>query len=291
MDTSTVYRIIQRFDSSGDASKKAHPQGHNHHLKRLTEIDEFLILELVVEKPGISLKEIQAELSQTTGTEISVSSICCFLHKNRFTRRKLTRVAGQRSDFLRSQYMIDISIFPPEMLVFIDESGFDRRDAMRRYGYSLRGHPCSAISHLTRGQHLSVIAAMCTDGVIGCQIFEGGVNAARFRTFLEMDVSSKLLPFNGVNPRSVIVMDNAAIHHADQDEVARELEQLGVLVYFLPPYSPDLNPIELLFSKVKYVMKDNENLLSGYDLETSILYSFISVTSVDSVNWINHSGY
>ena len=42
---------------------------------------------------------------------------------------------------------------------------------------------------------------------------------------------------------------------------------------------------------MKYVMKDNENLLSGYDLETSILYSFISVTAVDSVNWINHSGY
>ena len=105
VDTSTVYRIIQRFDSSGDVSKKAHPRGHNHHLKRLTEIDEFSSLELVVEKPGISLKEIQAESSQTTGTEISVSSIC----------RKLTRVAGQRSDYLRSQYMIDISIFPPEI--------------------------------------------------------------------------------------------------------------------------------------------------------------------------------
>ena len=65
-----------------------------------------------------------------TGTDISTSTICNFLHKSGFTHRKLNRIAGQRNDLLRSQFMFDISIFPSEMLVFLDESGTDRRDAL-----------------------------------------------------------------------------------------------------------------------------------------------------------------
>ena len=56
--------------------------------------------------------------------------------------------------------MSDLSIFPAKMLVFIDESGADRRDALRNYGYSLRGHAAKAVSLLPRGKHLSAIAAV-----------------------------------------------------------------------------------------------------------------------------------
>lgn len=289
VDVSTVCRVINRYEETGDVGKKRHPQGHDHHLKRLTPTDEFLILELVAEKPGIYLRELQAEVYKNTGTQISVSSICTFLHKNGFTHRKLSRVSGQRCEFLRSQFMEDLSIFSIDMFVFVDESGSDNRDTLRKYGYSLRGQPAKALSLFPRGKHLSVIAAMCCDGVIGCQIHEGGVNSEAFQAFLDMELASKLLPFNGTNPRSVVVMDNASIHHSDQ--LVSSLEDLGVLVYFLPPYSPDLNPIEELFSKVKSVMKANEYVLEDYDLETSILCGFISVTSDDCVNWINHSGY
>lgn len=289
VDVSTVSRVINRYEETGDVSKKRHPHGHDHHLKRLTPTDEFLILELVAEKPGIYLRELRAEIFKNTGTQISESTICTFLRKNGFTRRKLSRVAGQRCDFLRSQFMEDLSIFSMDMFVFVDESGSDNRDALRKYGYSLRGQPAKALSLFPRGKHLSAIAAMCCDGVLGCQIREGGVNSEAFQAFLDMELASKLLPFNGINPRSIVVMDNASIHHADQ--LTNSLEDLGVLVYFLPPYSPDLNPIEELFSKVKSVMKANEYVLEGYDIETSILCGFSSITSVDCVNWINHSGY
>ena len=60
-----------------------------------------------------------------------------------------------------------------------------------------------------------------------------------------------------------------------------KLEDLGVLVYFLLPYSPNLNLIEEFFSKVKSVMKAKEYVLEDYNLETSILCGFISVTSED----------
>ena len=208
------------------------------------------------------------------------------MHKSGFTHRKLNRIAGQRNDLLRSQFMFDISIFPSEMLVFLDESGTDRRDALRQYGYSLRGKPAKALSMLPRGNHFSAIAAMCSEGVLACKVVEGAVNAETFETFLSIELSSELFPFDGANPRSIVVMDNASIHHVDK--VVEFLEDLGVLVYFLPPYSPDFNPIEELFSKVKYVMKANEVYMEDHDLETCILCGFSSVTPD---NWIEHSGY
>lgn len=64
------------------------------------------------------------------------------------------------------------------------------------------------------------------------------------------------MPFNGTNPHSVIVLDNASIHHVD--EVVELLDSLGALVLFLPPYSPDYNPIEEAFSKVKSLIRDYE---------------------------------
>lgn len=63
------------------------------------------------------------------------------------------------------------------------------------------------------------------------------------------------MPFNGTNPHSVIVLDNASIHHVDK--VVELLHSLGALVLFLPPYSPDYNPIEA-FSKVKSLIRDYE---------------------------------
>ena len=141
VDVSTVCRVSQRFEQTGDVCKKKHPQGHDHHMKGLTPIDEFLILELVADKPGIYLRELQAG----------------------FTHRKLTRIAGQRCDFLRSQFMEDLSIFSIDMLVFVDESGSDNRDALRKYGYSLRGQPAKALSLSQEGntsQQLQLCAVM-----------------------------------------------------------------------------------------------------------------------------------
>lgn len=180
VDVSTVCRVINIFDETGDVCKRKHPQGHNHHRKRLTPTDEFLILELVAEKPGIYLRELQTEVYKASGTQISFSTICTFLHKNGFTHCKLSRTSGQQSDFLRCHFMEDVSIFNIDMLVFIDESGSDTRDTLRKYGYSLRGQPAKAVSLFSREKHLSAIAAMCCDSVLGCRIIEGGVKSDDF---------------------------------------------------------------------------------------------------------------
>ena len=107
-------------------------------MQKLTDIDHHLIVEAVIDRPGIYLHEIQAYLLQQTGTDVSLSSICNFLCKQGFTRQKMTRVAIQRSDELRAKFRENMSIFSvPQMFVFIDETGSDRRDCLRKIGYSL----------------------------------------------------------------------------------------------------------------------------------------------------------
>ncbi len=170
VDPSTVQRTIQLFEATGAVSKTEHPKGHSHPFKKLTLIDEFLILELVIERPGIYLSEIQQQLRNETGTEISISTICNFLHKSGFTRQKLTRVAVQRNEELRVKFRENVSIFRPEMFVFVDETGSDRRDTMRKFGYSLRGKPAKALQIFGRGKYVTAIAAISTHtGSIGLQ--------------------------------------------------------------------------------------------------------------------------
>ena len=107
--------------------------------KTLTVYDELLIIQSVLDNPSIYLHELQRRVEETTSTSVTESAICRFLHRQSFSRKKLTKIASQRSEELREKFLIDCSAYEPEMLVFVDETGCDRRSAMRRFGYSLRG--------------------------------------------------------------------------------------------------------------------------------------------------------
>ena len=80
-------------------------------------------------------------------------------------------------------------------------------------------------------------------------ITSGSVNGDVFCEFIEKNLLPQLLPFNGINGRSVVVMDNVSIHHTERATAL--IEEIGAIPIFLPPYSPDIMPIEECFSKVK----------------------------------------
>ena len=130
VDSSTVQRVIERFETTGTVSPAPYPEQHAELHKKLTRIDELLIIHLVADRPSIYLSELQQELLETTGTEVSLSAICKYFHKNGFTRRRLTKVALQRSEKERQQYVSDVSVYNPEMYVFVDETDSDKRDAI-----------------------------------------------------------------------------------------------------------------------------------------------------------------
>ena len=97
------------------------------------------------------------------------------------------------------------------MFVFVDEMGCDRRD---RYAYDIKGKATVKKRKLFRGKHVSAILAITNEGVLDFNIVTGGVSAETFDHFVINTLLPKLQPFNGINPCSVVVLDNVSIHHA-----------------------------------------------------------------------------
>jgi len=137
-----------------------------------------------------------------------------------------------------------VSIYNPEMLVFLDETGADRRNTLWHYSYSMRGKPTVSHQILIRGDHLPDIAFMSVNGLLDVKVVRGVTNGDNFYSFVEKHLLPCLLPFDGINRYSVVIMDKCSIHHLSS--VVKMIEEVGAIVHFLPPYSPDLMPIELL---------------------------------------------
>lgn len=128
-----------------------------------------------------------------------------------------------------------------------------------------------------------------TKGVLDCYTVTSSVDAGKFIHFIQQALLPHLQPFDGVNPCSVVILDNASIDHVNG--VVDLIELTGALVIFLPPYNPDLNPIEEAFSKLKHTFKANEGLLDTLDTESLVLHACTSITADDCKNWISHDGY
>jgi len=131
---------------------------------------------------------------------------------------------------------------------------------------------------------------MSTAGLLDCMTVSGGVNGDVFYEFVHAKLLPHLNPFNGSNIHSIVIMDNASIHSVDG--IVDMIQQVGAMIMFLPPYSPDFNPIEEMFSKVKKTIKWYESNLqsSDMDMRTVIECAFCHVTPEDCCGWIASSG-
>ena len=123
---------------------------------------------------------------------------------------------------------------------------------------------------------------MSSNGLLDVKTVKGTTDGDAFYDFVQTHLIPHIMPYNGTNPHSVVVLDNCAVHHIRE---VRKLLDVGAIVHFLPPYSPDMNPIEELFSKVKYKLR---RFADDFDLERLLLLSFSAVTSDDCNGWINH---
>ncbi len=206
VDLSTVSRTVSLFNTSGNVEKKIYPP--NTGTASLTEIDKIIILETIAETPAVFLREIQQTLIQETGTNVDTSTIWRFLKSSNITRQKMVLVAKQRSELLRAEYLLDMQVFRghPQMFVFVDETGADRRNRLRRYGYSIRGRPAVSTKLLVRGQRVSAIAAISMEGLLDCYTYTTSVAGDNFKHYVRQSLLQQLKPFNGSNPHSVIVL-------------------------------------------------------------------------------------
>lgn len=284
----TVTRYVGLFNRTGDVVPRSRSNGPH---RSLGQYEQLLLLRIVLDSPGIYLYEIQRELYYNYGFDVSTSTICRTLRSMGCSRQRIQHIALQRSEECRARFMAEISMYDPSMLVWIDETGCDRRNSLRRYGYSIRGMPPRDYRLLIHGTRYSAIPVLSLQGIHDVQIMEGTVNGEKFAHFIENTVIPILNPFDGNSPLSVVIMDGCSIHHVD--EVADLIENTAhAKLVFLPPYSPDLMPLEEVFNQVKSIIKQNCNLFQACSAHRALLIMAFSLVSVENcIGYIRHSGY
>ena len=283
----TAHRIFKKFELTGDVTPLKRSARMDS--QKLDEHHELYILGLVAENPGVTLREICSKIEEATNVSVSGPTVCRVLRRSNFTRKKIVQVAKQRSTDFRASFMAHALQFPRRFFVWVDETGSDGRDQIRKFGYALRGEPPVYHRFLVRGTRISAVTAMCTEGVVDYHLTTGTVNSHSFFDFVRGQLIPNMQPFPG--DRSVLIIrDNCSVHHSE--EVKDLVTDAGILLLYLPPYSPDYNPIEELFSYAKYYLKEHDEVAQALGDVTLILKSaFDNVTSNQCNGWITHSGY
>ena len=188
----------------------------------------------------------------------------------------------ERVKDLRFAYRLWSFTVDPRNLVFIDETGM-HLGLTRLYGRAPKGERLyDSESPGNQGQNISLIGGMSIDGLIATMSIVGSVNTDVFLFY----VQEILIPQLWVG--AIVLMDNLPVHHA---QVVREaIEAVGAKVVFLPPYSPDLSPIELCGSKLKQLLRSAK--ARTQDALDQALTQIINecISSDDALGWFNHCG-
>lgn len=181
----------------------------------------------------------------------------------------------------RARFIAELTSLDPDRLVFIDESG--SHIAMTRdYAWSPIGTRVEGRAPRNRGFVLTMLGALGRTGVRAMMTNVGGTNRHVFLRFLREHLCPAL------HTGDVVVMDNLAAHHATG--VRELIEEAGARVLYMPAYSPDLNPIELCWSKVKSILK-SIGARTVKRLAVAVETASEKVTQADAQGWFRHCGY
>lgn len=185
-------------------------------------------------------------------------------------------VAEARRQWSAAQLALD-----PNRVVFIDET-WAKTNMTRTYGRSERGARLPAKTPYARWETTTFLGAMRSTGFVAPLCVDGAINSELFAGWVEQHLAKTL------RPGDVVVMDNLSSHKTRR--VLTAVEGVGAEVRYLPPYSPDLNPIELAFSKFKKLLRDGAQRTTAklWQLCGQVLDLF---TEQECRNYLRHCGY
>lgn len=163
--------------------------------------------------------------------------------KRKRLRKRANVLLSERNISARRTFCAEISGRINKRILFLDESGFNLHTSCN-YGYSMAGTEPVLYQPASRQKNISLLAIVSISRVDHFKLKEGAYNTESFLDFLVECNNNTVFTDN-----TVLVMDNVKFHHAGA--VKTFLKSLNVEVIYLPPYSPDLNPIENLFSSIK----------------------------------------
>ena len=270
---SFITRLVQHRRQTGDLAPKPHGGGRRPALDQATR---RRLRALLRKQPDLTL----AELRQRLGLACSLVAIWRALRQMKITRKKKDLHHDERdrpdNQRQRATFVEEIAELDPEHLVFVDESG--ATTAMTRtYGRAPAGERVPG-SVPGDWESVTVIAGMRLSGVVAPLVFLGATDTAAFETW----VTQVLVP--ELEPGDVVVWDNLSPHKSVVAQ--RAVESAGATVKPLPPHSPDLTPIEPMWSKVKGVLRTVAER-TVQRLLGAIGTALQKVTLLDIVGWFH----
>ncbi|WP_166302526.1 IS630 family transposase [Bradyrhizobium sp. 2S1] len=246
VSAASAIRWRGRLKEVGDIVPKR--QGGDRKSQRI-EAHSQLILEAVTAKPDITLAELR-ELLKRRGISTGIASLWRFFQRRKITLKKKTAHAAEqrrgdinaaREEWFEGQIDLD-----PERLVFIDETSANTKMA-RLYGRSPRGERCRAAIPHGHWKTTTFTAGLRSDGLIAPLVLDGPMDGDAFLAYVEQLLAPSL------RPGDTVIMDNLPAHKVHG--VREAIRAVGASLLYLPPYSPDFNPIEMAFSKLKALLR------------------------------------
>jgi transposase len=191
-------------------------------------------------------------------------------------------MAQERDEQARGLWRWLASRFDARRLVFVDESGFNT-SMTRLRARAPRGKRAYGKVPRNRGKNQTLIAAITLEGAMSASMtVEGATDAQAFEAYVEHFLAPTL------EKGQVVVLDGLGAHRTQK--VTELIEARGAELVFLPSYSPDLNPIEEAFSKIKALVR-KEGARVREALVEAIGRALAAVTIEDTAGWFSHAGY
>jgi transposase len=190
--------------------------------------------------------------------------------------RDTERVRALRRDFVEAMQTEDFTRFK-----FVDERSTNLTYC-RRYARAEGGQRAHQATPLHGGPNVTLVAALTPTGLQAAMTVSGAVNGEVFAAYLVQVLGPTLVPGD------VVVLDNLPAHKVAG--LAELVEARGARLLYLPPYSPDFNPIELAFSKLKIWLRTAQ-ARTRQALEDVIAAAADWITEQDAKNWFDHCGY
>ena len=268
----SAVRWLQRFCASGEISPA--PTGGDRRSGRIEAHRDYL-LGLLRRQPDLTLLEIQERLIANCGERFSSSVIWRFFDRHAEEQRR-PDVLKQRQEWFGAQLDLD-----PRKLVFIDETGASTNLA-RKGGRCRRGRRLRLGIPHGHYKTVTLVAGLRLSGLVAQKAFDKPMNAATFEEWVEKCLVPTL------SKGDIVVMDNLSSHKGPR--VEQLIEAAGAELRYLPPYSPDMNPIEKAYSKLKsFLRKISERTIAG--LMNALETCAHIFKPVECVNYFKVCGY
>lgn len=271
---SFVTRLLQLYRTTGSVEPRPHGGGHP---AVLTPEDLQRLRQLIRDRPDATLEECREHL----GSSCSLATISrAFSRLGLPRKKKVPRAAEQDSPEIqerRREFCEGLAGVDPRRLVFVDECGVNTA-MTRNYARAPRGQRVYADTP-GHWESITLTCGLRLDGAMAALAFPGAMNTAMFEEYVE----GVLVP--ELRPGDVVIWDNLQPHQSE--EAVEAVEAAGASVVPLPPWSPDLTPIEEMISKVKTVMRSIAARTTGavYAAFASALHD---VTLENIVGWFGH---